>query len=54
MTERPKQAESADELGTDDSNDSEYQGGGSINDPLTRSDVEAPRVPFESGPEADG
>jgi hypothetical protein len=24
--------------------------GGSINDPLTRTDVDAPRVPFESEP----
>jgi hypothetical protein len=27
---------------------------GKINDPLTRRDVEAPRVPFGSGSEADG
>ena len=54
MTERPKKAQSADEPGGDDSDDGGYQGGGSINDPLTRSDVEAPRVPFETEPTADG
>lgn len=54
MTERPKKAQSADETGAGDSEGGGYEGGGSINDPLTRSDVEAPRVPFETEPTADG
>ena len=53
MTERAEGAQSGDEPGADESNDSDDQGG-SVNDPLTRRDVEAPRVPFESSPTADG
>ncbi len=47
MTERPNEAQAADEPGRDD------EDGGTINDPLTRRDVEAPRVPFETSPSAD-
>ena len=53
MTERPKDAQSADEPSAGDSADTDYEGGGSINDPLTRRDVEAPRTPFETSPTED-
>ncbi len=47
MTERPNEAQSADETAAD-SQDGDNENGGTINDPLTRSDVEAPRVPFQA------
>jgi hypothetical protein len=53
MTERREDAEPADEPSAGDSDDTDDEGGGSINDPLTRRDVEAPRVPFEASPTAD-
>ena len=60
MADRPKDAQPADDPGGDDSGNDEssggggYKGGGSIHDPLTRRDVKAPRVPFETDPSADG
>ena len=57
MTERPEDAQPENERspgdGTDSGDDGDYEGGGSINDPLTRGDVEAPRVPFETSPTTD-
>ena len=50
MTEQPNEAQPADEPSATDSDD----GGGGVNDPLTRRDVDAPRVPFQSGSSADG
>lgn len=50
MTERPDEGKRADEP---DSAGEDEDGGG-INDPLTRRDVEAPRVPFQSGSQAGG
>ena len=53
MTDGPKDAAPANEPSGDDNEDSDLEGGGSINDPLTRRDVEAPRVPFETDPTVD-
>jgi hypothetical protein len=53
MTEGAEEGQSGDEPGAEKSNESDDQGGGSINDPLTRRDVEAPRAPFETSPTAD-
>ncbi len=49
MSERPEEAQLADER----SAGADHEGGGSINDPLTRRDVEAPRDPFETSPTED-
>ncbi len=53
MTDGTKDAAPANEPSGDDNEDSDLEGGGSINDPLTRRDVEAPRVPFETDPTVD-
>ncbi len=52
MTERPDEAQPTDEAGSADSHDGDDEQDGGINDPLTRRDVEAPRVPFQSGSSA--
>jgi hypothetical protein len=54
MTERPaNEAQPSDEPGAGDSDQGDGEDGGTINDPLTRRDVEAPRVPFRSNPSED-
>jgi hypothetical protein len=53
MTERPEDAQPADEPSAGDSDDTDHEGGGNINDPLTRRDVDAPQVPFKTRPTAD-
>ncbi len=53
MTERPNEAQRADESGAADGKDGTTEDGGGSNDPLTRRDVEAPRAPFQTSPTAD-
>jgi hypothetical protein len=45
----PKQSQSGEQEAESEAESGE---GGTLNDPLTRTDVEAPRVPFESDPES--
>ncbi len=47
MSEREKEHE----RGDDESSESEGQQEEAVNDPLTRSDTEAPKVPWGSSPE---
>ncbi len=53
MTERPNKTQPADEPGGTDK-DGDDRNGGTINDPLTRRDVKAPRTPFQSNPPTNG
>ncbi|MCA1656903.1 MAG: hypothetical protein LC713_04210 [Actinobacteria bacterium] len=45
----PKDSEPS---GQETESEAESAGDGTINDPLTRTDVEAPRVPFGSAPDS--
>jgi hypothetical protein len=53
MTEGSKESQPADGQRAAVSDGEGDQDGGTINDPLTRRDVEAPRVPFQSGSSED-